>query len=122
MSATDKKISLADAIAWTGNWRSTPSSSARGFLIPVQDLQGVLNEISGQAGQPMARAYLAMDGGVEKLVIVGTSQETQKDGSVIYRDLLPSATEDYEAAANAIYDFTLPIPPETNADPSSPLN
>ncbi|MBX2828309.1 MAG: hypothetical protein KTR22_09105 [Flavobacteriaceae bacterium] len=120
MSATDKKITLAEAIAWTSSWRLTPSTSARGFLIPIQDLQGVLSEISGQGGTPMARAYLAMDGGTEKLIFVGTSQEIQKDGSTIYRDLLPAPGEDIATASNAIYDFTEPVPPAE--DPSSPLN
>ncbi len=120
MSATDKKITLAEAISWTTAWRSSPTTSARAFLIPIEDMQGVINEISGQGGSPCARAYLAMDGGEEKLVIVGTSQETQKDGSVIYRDLLPAVGEDPATASNAIYDFTTPCP--TECDPSSPLN
>ncbi|MDC8004756.1 hypothetical protein POV27_11895 [Aureisphaera galaxeae] len=119
MSATDKKITLAEAISWTSAWRSAPSTSARAFLIPIQDLQGVLNEISGQGGNPCARAYLAIDGGVEKLIFVGTSQETQPDKSVIYRDLLPAAGEE-ATSSNSIYDFTNPCPPD--CDPSSPLN
>ena len=123
MSATDKKISLTTATTWTGNWRSAPTTAARAFLIPVEDLQGVLNEISGQGGTPKARAYLAIDdNGVEKLIFVGTSQDTSSPGATIYRDLLPGPTENYETASNAIYDFTDPIPPESNADPSSPLN
>ncbi|GAB5400197.1 MAG: hypothetical protein Aureis2KO_17820 [Aureisphaera sp.] len=123
MSATDKKITLAEAISWTTAWRGSPSTSAKAFLIPIQDLQGVLNEISGQGGNPCARAYLAMDGGVEKLIFVGTSQDTQKDGSVIYRDLLPSVggAEGAEAAgSNSIWDFTEPCP--SACDPNSPLN
>lgn len=122
MSSTDKKISLADAIAWTKNWRLAPSTAARAFLIPIEDLQGVINEIKSQGGDPCARAYLAIDGtGEEKLVIVGTSQDTTTTpGTTIYRDLLPSATEDYETATNSIYDFTKPCP--TYCDPSSDLN
>ena len=66
----------------------------------------------------MARAYLAIDNGVEKLIIVGTSQE-QKGGVTIYRDLLPS-NDGVGDAGNSIYDFTQPCPPD--CDPSSPLN
>lgn len=120
MSATDGKITLAEAISWTGNWRGAPSTSARAFLIPLVDLQGAIAEIQGQTGSPMVRAYLATDAGVEKLVIVGTSQETQKDGSVVYRDLLPAAGEAAGAGANSIWDFTEPCPPK--CDPNSPLN
>ena len=120
MSAQDGKITLAEAISWTSNWRGAPSTSARAFLIPLVDLQGAVAEIQNQTGSPMVRAYLASDGGVEKLVIVGTTQETQKDGSVIYRDLLPAAGEAAGAGANSIWDFTEPCPPA--CDPNSPLN
>lgn len=122
MSATDKKISLDDAKDWTGNWRTAPTTAARAFLIPVNDIQGVLNEIKSQSGEPCARAYLAIDDkGVEKLVIVGTSQDTTTTpGTTIYRDLLPAVGEDYETATNSIYDFTKPCP--TFCDPASPLN
>tara|TARA_R100001132_G_C3268599_1_gene90923 strand:+ start:682 stop:1032 length:351 start_codon:yes stop_codon:yes gene_type:complete len=116
MSATDGKITLAEAISWTGNWRGAPSTSARAFLIPLADLQGAVAEIQAQTDSPMVRAYLAMDGGVEKLVIVGT----QKDKNGVYRDLLPAAGEAAGAGTNSIWDFTDPCPPK--CDPSSPLN
>lgn len=121
MSKTDKKITLAEAIAWTGSWRSAPSTSARAFLIPIEDLQGVINEIKSQPGTPQARAYLAIDDkGVEKLVIVGTSQDTSTTpGTTIYRDLLPSA-DGVGTDTNSIYDFTEPCP--SACDPTSPLN
>ena len=117
MSSEDKKISLSDAITWTTDWRSAPSTSARAFLIPIEDLQGVLAEISGQSGTPKARAYLAMDGTEEKLIFVGT-QYNDKTG--VYEDLLPAAGENYQTAANSIWDFTNPCPPD--CDPNSPLN
>ena len=64
----------------------------------------------------MVRAYLAIDSGVEKLVIVGTL----KDKNGVYRDLLPAAGEAAGAGTNSIWDFTDPCPPK--CDPSSPLN
>ena len=116
MSSTDKKITLQEAINWTTNWRSAPSTSARAFLIPIQDLQGAIAEIQGQTDSPMARAYLGIDNGVEKLVIVGT----QKDRNGVYVDLLPTAGEAAGTGANSIWDFSQPCPPE--CDPNSPLN
>lgn len=116
MSATDGKITLAEAISWTGNWRGAPSTSARAFLIPLADLQGAVAEIQAQTDSPMVRAYLAIDSGVEKLVIVGT----QKDKNGVYRDLLPAAGEAAGAGTNSIWDFTKPCPPD--CDDNSPLN
>jgi hypothetical protein len=115
MSATDKKITEEQAIAWTSAYRSSPSTNARAFLIPIEDMQGIIDEISDQGGEPCARAYLAMDGTQEKLVIVGTTQDTSAPGPTVYRDMLPSINPAY-----SIYDFTKPCP--TWCDPSSPLN
>ncbi|MEZ4874625.1 MAG: hypothetical protein R2793_04035 [Flavobacteriaceae bacterium] len=122
MSATDGKITLQQAIDWTTDYRNNEVTSARAFLIPIQDLQGALAEIQGQTGSPMVRAYLALDPSTneEKLVIVGTSQEVQRDGSIIYRDLLPDAGVAVEDSSNSIYDFTKPCP--TWCDDNSPLN
>ncbi|NND87891.1 MAG: hypothetical protein HKM28_01440 [Flavobacteriaceae bacterium] len=120
MSEQNGKISLQDAIDWTSNWRRTPSSSTNAFLIPLADLQGAIAEIQNQSGSPMIRAYMAENNGEEKLVIVGTSQETQKDGSIVYKDLLPDTNEDYETATNGIWDFTKRCPP--HCDPNSKLN
>tara|TARA_B100000508_G_C11421662_1_gene258657 strand:- start:555 stop:905 length:351 start_codon:yes stop_codon:yes gene_type:complete len=106
MSASDKKISLSEATTWTTNWRNAPSTSARAFLIPVQDLQGALTEM-GNPTDPNAciRAYLGIDpsSGEEKLIIVGT--EIDKSG--VYRDLLPDGDG---TNGNSIWDFTRPCP------------
>jgi hypothetical protein len=120
MSATDGKITLAEAISWTGNWRGAPSTSARAFLIPLADLQGAVAEIQAQTDSPMVRAYLAIDSGVEKLVIVGTKKVPGLDGKPYYKDLLPAAGEAAGAGTNSIWDFTEPCPPK--CDPNSPLN
>ncbi|MFT7628397.1 MAG: hypothetical protein ACI9OS_002056, partial [Ulvibacter sp.] len=68
MSVIDDKITLDQAISWTGNWRSAPSTKANAFLIPVKDIEGVLKEIKSQGSGAKARAYLAIDEtGEEKL-------------------------------------------------------
>ncbi|MCW5520592.1 hypothetical protein J1N09_12120 [Aureitalea sp. L0-47] len=112
MSQADKKITLATAKSWTANWRNAPSTSAKAFLIPIQDLQGAISEIQNQGGNPMARAYLGIDpsDNTEKLIIVGTNQETDKAGNTVYRDLLP-ADENTTDGGNSIWDFTRPCPP-----------
>jgi hypothetical protein len=121
MSQADKKITLATAKSWTANWRNAPSTSARAFLIPLQDLQGAISEIQNQGGNPKARAYLGIDASTntEKLIIVGTSQETDKAGNTVYRDLLP-ADENSTDGGNSIWDFSTPCPPD--CDDQSDLN
>ncbi|PKA84438.1 hypothetical protein ATE92_2628 [Ulvibacter sp. MAR_2010_11] len=116
MSNTDNKITLQQAINWTTNWRSSPSTSARAFLIPIEDLEGVVAEIKSQGAGANARAYLAIDNGVEKLIIVGT----KKNASGVYVDLLPANSDDVSGTGNSIWDFTEPCPPQ--CDPNSPLN
>jgi len=121
MSNSDKKITLETAISWTNQWRNTPSSSARAFLIPIEDLQGAISEIQDQSGNPRARAYLGIDPttNIEKLIIVGTRQETDKSGNTVYRDLLPT-DGGYGDDGNSIWDFTVPCPP--SCDDDSDLN
>tara|TARA_R110000772_G_scaffold12536_1_gene38101 strand:+ start:33 stop:401 length:369 start_codon:yes stop_codon:yes gene_type:complete len=122
MSATDGKITLTEAIAWTGNWRKTPSTKTNAFLIPVKTIEGVLSEIKAQGSGAKARAYLGIDDkGEETLVFVGTkfAPATPKEKEY-YKDLLPAANETTEAGANGIWDFVEPCPPY--CDDSSPLN
>lgn len=109
MSTPNDTITLAQAIAWTTTWRTQNPNAVKAFLIPKDDLTGVLNE-----SPDAVRAYLAVDDqGEQKLVIVGT--ELQKDGT--YKDMLPSVTGDN---GNYIFDFTSPCP--TDCDPTSSLN
>jgi len=110
------------AIAWTTASRSRHVSGAtKAYLIPLDDLQGAIDEIKTQGGDPMARAYLAygsLDGKDEdKLVIVGTTQEASPvpGGATIYRDMIPSRNP-----TSSIWDFTEPCP--TECDDTSPLN
>lgn len=121
MSQEDKKISLTTAQQWTQQWRSVESdynahNECNAFLIPIQDLQGVLAEMGPNPNQDACvRAYLGVDpdSNEEKLIIVGT----QKDRGGVYRDLLPNAQG---TGANSIWDFTQPCPP--SCDDSSALN
>ena len=125
MSQEDNTISLQTAQDWTSEWRSVESSynkhnECNGFLIPAEDLQAVLNEMQNQTGDKKVRAYLGVDSATnqEKLIIVATEPQTQRDGSVIYRDMING----YNGlqTGGKLYDFTLPDPPAS--DLSSPLN
>lgn len=129
MSQQDKKIDLPTAQTWTANWRNSESdynkhNECNAFLIPAQDLQGALEEMQGQSGQQYIRAYLGVDTSTtpstEKLIIVGTKPETQRDGSVIYRDLVQGyASAVADGKDGSIWDFTEPCPP--NCDNDSPI-
>lgn len=128
MSIQDKKIPLPTAQSWAQEWRSEESTynkynECHAFLIPAEDLTAVLEEIGGQTGPKYVRAYLGVEPTTqtEKLMIVGTKPEVQKDGSIIYRDLINGYTPtDGVSTDYGIYDFTQPCPPE--CDPKSPLN
>jgi len=124
MSQEDKKISLTTAQEWTKEWRSVESdynkhNELNAFLIPIQDLQGVLEEMGPNPGDDAyVRAYLGVNSATneEKLIIVGT----QKDKSGVYRDMLPENASDAEGNTNSIWDFTQRCPPR--CDDSSSLN
>ena len=122
MSEQNKRISLSTAKSWTAEYRSRQSGQTKAFLIPIQDLEGVLNEIKGQSGDPCARAYMGIDpsNGEQKLILIGTTQEKDRDGNLVYRDMLPSEEESDDGPGPGIYDFTLPCPPF--CDPNSPLS
>lgn len=124
MSQEDKKITLQTAIDWTKQWRSVESdynkyNELNAFLIPIQDIQGVLAEMGANPGDDAyIRAYLGVDPDTneEKLIIVGT----KKDEEGVYRDMLPVALNKAEGNVNSVWDFTRPCPP--NCDDSSDLN
>ena len=125
MSQEDKKISLQTAIDWTTQWRSVESdynshNECNAFLIPVQDLNGVLAEMGNPDNNSDAcvRAYLGVDpsDNTEKLIIVGT----EKDRNGVYRDLLPTALNSAEGNTNSVWDFVNPCPPQ--CDDKSALN
>ena len=115
MTDNSNTINEVTAVAWTTAYRNSVSpGSVRAFLIPLADLEGAINEIKNQSGSPMCRAYLALDGNEEKLVIVGTTQDNSSPQTV-YRDMLPSSNPAY-----SIWDFTQPCPPY--CDNASALN
>jgi len=119
MSANDDKIDEATAITWTTAYRGrVPAGSVKAFLIPVADLLGAASEVMNQGGQPMVRAYLGYDASKneDKLVIVGTTQDTSSPGPTVYNDMLPSTNPN-----NSIWDFTDPCPPRCD-EANSPLN
>ena len=116
-------IDESTAIAWTtaARTRMSTGTTTRAYLIPLDDLQGAIDEIKNQGGDPMARAYLAygsLDGKDEdKLVIVGTTQEASPvpGGATVYKDMIPSRNP-----TSSIWDFTEPCPQA--CDGTSPLN
>lgn len=124
MSEQDKKITLQTAIDWTQEWRSVESdynkhNELNAFLIPIQDLQGVLEEMGANPGDDACvRAYLGVNSHTneEKLIIVGTKK--QADG--VYKDLLPAVLNKAEGNKNSVWDFTQRCPP--HCDESSSLN
>ena len=118
-----KTIDEPTAIAWTTASRGRhPAGATKAYLIPLDDLQGAIDEIKNQGGAPMARAYLAYgstDGqpDEDKLVIVGTTQvpPTMPGGKTTYLDLIPSRNP-----GSSIWDFTEPCP--NQCDSTSPLD
>lgn len=128
MSQDNNKIPLSIAQSWAQEWRSEESTynkynECHAFLIPAEDLIAVLEEIDAQSGQKYVRAYLGVEPTTqkEKLMIVGTAPEIQKDGSIVYRDLINGYTPSKGVPTDyGIYDFTKPCPPD--CDPKSPLN
>ncbi|MDN3674394.1 hypothetical protein QWY99_15195 [Flavobacterium branchiarum] len=124
----DTEISLETAEKWTKKWKDPKNeiegkNKVRAFLIPKINLEMVLAQ-----GIDAARAYIGInDEGVQTLMIVGTKYNEK---TLIYEDMLPKSSESKDsedsegvsakALPPAIYDFSLPCPPQ--GDPSSPLN
>ncbi|MEP2935261.1 MAG: hypothetical protein ABJM06_06060 [Gilvibacter sp.] len=112
MSTPNDTVSLQDAETWTAEWRKQNPGNVKAFLIPTDDLTGVLAE-----NPDKVRAYIGIklngDGTQEaKLLIVAADRV----GS-IYEDQLPPQQGDN---GNYIFDFTSPCP--TDCDPNSSLN
>lgn len=127
MSEKDNKIDLPTAVNWTSNWRDEKSEYSghrlcNGFLVPAEDMEGALKEMELQVGAKYIRVYLGVDQStnppMEKLIVVGTQPEVQRDGSIIYRDMVPGQ-QDVQLAKGSIWDFSEPCPPAS--DPNSPL-
>ena len=112
MNPPNDTISLQEAQDWTAEWRLQNPGKVKAFLIPIDDLTGVLKEKPDKV-----RAYLGiktnLDGSTEeKLILVAAD----KNGN-IYEDQLPPAQGDN---GNYIFDLTTPCP--SACDPTSSLN
>lgn len=130
MGNSTKTISLEKAKEWTKVWRKNEADynkhhACKAFLIPTQDLKGVLEELKEEKGQTYIRAYLGVEVDpsdatktTEKLIIVGT-EKAEKDGKIYYRDLLPKSTTTFSAVNPErdphIWDFSQPCPPHCDA-------
>ena len=141
----DYQISLKKGALWTTIWRAACPDNCKAFLIPVEDLMGVLiemgvlKELEGGIFQydegikRDVRAYMAIDPHVgekgktpeEKILLVGT-QQVIEDGKVIYRDIIDGRVDGMlldgydDDPGSGIYDFSRPCP--TACDPNSELN
>lgn len=142
----DYQISLDDAILWTNIWRIANPENAKAYLIPVEDLIGVLKEmgvlkqvkdkncfkIDEGKTQLDVRAYMAIDphledptrGPEEKVLMVGTKKVKSPDGSGwVYEDIIhyPIIEDgDGDGDGSGVFDFSLPCP--DTCDKGSPLN
>lgn len=112
-------IDLATAKKWVKTWRKLEGDynkhhECNGFLIPLEDFKGILNE----EGVVNARAYLGIkeneDGtSEEKLILVGVDANG--------KDMLPlNENGELTNEDDRIFDFTRPCP--NYCDPDSPLN
>jgi hypothetical protein len=102
------QITLRVATTITTNWRNANPGSVKSFLVPIEDLRGILSD----SDAAYARVYLCLDGGMEKIIFVGANGSKQ--------DILPTLNRP-DAPNSEIYDFTIPCPP-TCDDVTSPLN
>lgn len=100
-------IPLSEAIVWQDNWIASESlandpSKIRSFLIPLADLQQVINEME----VANARGVLGITPeGEYKFMLVGVDDQDQT--------LVNPLLEQY------IYDFTQPCPPVCGSGPLS---
>lgn len=103
------QITLRTATDWTTNWRDRHPELIS-FLVPMEDLKGVINEIP--IGAESARVYLGLtDSGEHKLIFVGANELEQ---DIILNEQNP------DAQVSGLYDFSNPCPPICG-DTSSPL-
>jgi len=135
MSNTKNQIPLKTAEDWTQRWQQKESTynkynECNAFLIPADDLRGVLAEIENQPGTQYVRAYLGVEEDpktkkdTEKLIIVGTEQAIE-GGKIVYKDIINGTIDGKGTAVDdgngtGLWDFSTPCPP--SCDPNSPLN
>jgi hypothetical protein len=103
------QITLRTATDWTTNWRNR-YPELLSFLVPMEDLKGVIDEMV--IGAENARVYLGLTGsGEPKLIFVGADGTEQ--------DIILNPT-DPDAEVSGLYDFSNPCPPLCG-DTTSPL-
>jgi hypothetical protein len=144
----NNQISLKQAKDWTAIWRIANPNKAKAYLIPIEDLMGVLiemevlkplskkdNTYSYDEGHNKAiRGYMAIEPvnlhgrPEEKLLIVGT-EKIGEGFDVVYRDiiwdknkLVGDGLEEpvQEGDGSGVFDFSRPCP--DRCDEESPLN
>ncbi|WP_459209513.1 hypothetical protein [Aquimarina rhabdastrellae] len=135
-------ISLETAQEWSREWNEEESSynkynKCNAFLIPVEDLLEVLDEMGilniplesilkakeDRGGKEFIRAYTGVQNKIvnnklkpeEKLMIVGT-----KLVNGTYKDMIAGYDDETIGEGGKIFDFSVPCPPA--CDPESPLN
>ncbi|WP_296385585.1 hypothetical protein [Winogradskyella sp.] len=128
-------IGIKDAETWTLDWQTKYPKHAKAFLIPVDDLLVCFQEmglkvttdangvISANPTTSKIRAYVALDKGEEKLLMVGTIKK-----GVVWEDIVANRKKTTTSCENlvgdpligsGVYDFTTPCPAE--CDPNSSL-
>jgi len=128
-----KQITIKNASNWAKAWRTKNPKMSKAFLIPAQDLTGILKEMgilikeegqfvlnSDKLTNAGIRAYLAIDasttkGNGEKLLLVGTKVD---DGN--HNDIILNGN-DINNKVSGIYDFAKPCPTYCDVK-KSPLN
>lgn len=131
------QIPVAKAAEWTALWREKCPNNCKAFLLPVEDLIGVLKEMNilqeqevgiykiNEGENQYARAYMGIDkettvGGGEKVILVGTKKEPFSKEKFIYRDIINGSVEDGDDDnGTGVFDFSRPCP--NYCDPESPL-
>ena len=146
MSAKDYQIPVKEAAIWTNIWRIACPDRCKAFLIPIEDMIGVLQEMEvlipdgkSKDGKPLfkydegtnraVRAYMAINPKniqghpEEKLLLVGT-QKITRGIETVYKDILDGQVDGQlvlgDGKDSGVYDFTEPCP--TVCDEDSELN
>ena len=140
------QIPLAEAELWTTIWRIACPTNCKAFLIPIEDLMGVLTEMKvlvpngdnsfqyNEGHNNDIRAYMAVNpknkkgNPEEKVLLVGTEKIPNGKGGYTYKDLIYGRTWEQgdeldvvdDGEDSGVYDFSQPCP--NTCDGESPLD
>ena len=141
------QIPLSEAQLWTTIWRIACPTNCKAFLIPIEDLMGVLTEMGVLEQNPDGsytydegsnrdiRAYMGINpknkkGNPEdKILLVGTEKVPNGQGGYKYKDIINGHVwekgDDMSMIGDGdddsgVYDFTEPCPDACDDD--SPIN